>query len=188
MRGGPDGTRLGSQAHAVQYHDYIPEIRRIPQNSGFLALRYLLGYRSSDARVPLADDRGGRLATPRARRGTQKALVFVSDDMAAPERYPTESSLWTLLVGFGLAAFGIAATQVTTFPALALEPDLADSPGETPIAARTLFCGLNLRGCALAGALYRVDVGQEIPEELYDAVAEVLNFVNALHQQAANKK
>jgi flagellar biosynthetic protein FlhB/flagellar biosynthesis protein len=45
-----------------------------------------------------------------------------------------------------------------------------------------------MKNTTLAGALYRVDVGQEVPEELYDAVAEVLNFVNALHQQAANKK
>lgn len=43
-----------------------------------------------------------------------------------------------------------------------------------------------MKNTTLAGALYRVDVGQEIPEELYDAVAEVLNFVWALQQQ--NKK
>lgn len=40
-----------------------------------------------------------------------------------------------------------------------------------------------MKNTTLAGALYRVDVGQEIPEELYDAVAEVLNFVWALQQQ-----
>jgi flagellar biosynthesis protein len=40
-----------------------------------------------------------------------------------------------------------------------------------------------MRNVGLANALYRVDVGQEIPEELYDAVAEVLNFVFALQQQ-----
>lgn len=39
-----------------------------------------------------------------------------------------------------------------------------------------------LKNVGLANALYRVDVGQEIPEELYDAVAEVLNFVYALAQ------
>ncbi|MBI5544277.1 MAG: type III secretion system export apparatus subunit SctU [Deltaproteobacteria bacterium] len=39
-----------------------------------------------------------------------------------------------------------------------------------------------VRNVPLAHALYRVDVGQEIPEALYDAVAEVLNFV---YQQAA---
>jgi flagellar biosynthetic protein FlhB len=37
-----------------------------------------------------------------------------------------------------------------------------------------------LRNVPLAHALLRVDVGQEIPEELYDAVAEVLNFVHGL--------
>ena len=39
-----------------------------------------------------------------------------------------------------------------------------------------------MRNVSLASALYRVDIGQEIPEALYDAVAEVLNFVMALQQ------
>lgn len=39
-----------------------------------------------------------------------------------------------------------------------------------------------LRNVPLAHALFRVDVGQEIPEGLYDAVAEVLNFVYGLQQ------
>jgi flagellar biosynthetic protein FlhB len=37
-----------------------------------------------------------------------------------------------------------------------------------------------LRNVPLAHALLRVDVGEQIPEELYDAVAEVLNFVYGL--------
>ncbi|WP_426750661.1 type III secretion system export apparatus subunit SctU [Myxococcus sp. Y35] len=37
-----------------------------------------------------------------------------------------------------------------------------------------------LRNVPLAHALLRVEVGHEIPEELYDAVAEVLNFVYGL--------
>ncbi len=37
-----------------------------------------------------------------------------------------------------------------------------------------------LRNVPLAHALLRLEVGQEIPEELYDAVAEVLNFVAQL--------
>ncbi len=37
-----------------------------------------------------------------------------------------------------------------------------------------------LRNVPLAHALLRVEVGNEIPEELYDAVAEVLNFVYGL--------
>ena len=41
-----------------------------------------------------------------------------------------------------------------------------------------------MRNVPLANALYRIDVGQEIPEELYDAVAEVLNFVYQLKTQA----
>ena len=45
-----------------------------------------------------------------------------------------------------------------------------------------------MRNVNLANALYRVDVGQEIPDELYDAVAEVLNFVYALQaEQQAGK-
>lgn len=47
-----------------------------------------------------------------------------------------------------------------------------------------------MKNTTLAESLYRVDVGQEIPEELYDAVAEVLNFIFALQQEqlAAKKK
>jgi flagellar biosynthetic protein FlhB/flagellar biosynthesis protein len=40
-----------------------------------------------------------------------------------------------------------------------------------------------MKNISLANALYRVEVGEEIPEELYDAVAEVLNFVFALQDQ-----
>lgn len=39
-----------------------------------------------------------------------------------------------------------------------------------------------LRNVPLAHALLRVEVGQDIPEELYDAVAEVLNFVYGLKE------
>jgi flagellar biosynthetic protein FlhB len=41
-----------------------------------------------------------------------------------------------------------------------------------------------LRNVPLAHALLRVDVGQDIPEDLYDAVAEVLNFVYGLKEGA----
>ena len=44
-----------------------------------------------------------------------------------------------------------------------------------------------MKNTTLAGALYRVDVGQEIPEELYDAVAEVLNFVFGLDSERQRK-
>lgn len=40
-----------------------------------------------------------------------------------------------------------------------------------------------MKNVPLANALYRIDVGGEVPEELYDAVAEVLNFVYALQQE-----
>ncbi len=39
-----------------------------------------------------------------------------------------------------------------------------------------------MRNVPLAHALLRIEVDQEIPEELYDAVAEVLNFVHGLQQ------
>ncbi|HLL55785.1 MAG TPA: type III secretion system export apparatus subunit SctU [Myxococcaceae bacterium] len=42
-----------------------------------------------------------------------------------------------------------------------------------------------LRNVPLAHSLLRVDVGEEIPEDLYDAVAEVLNFVYGLKQGQA---
>jgi len=41
-----------------------------------------------------------------------------------------------------------------------------------------------LRNVPLAHALLRTEVGQEVPEELYDAVAEVLNFVYQLKNPA----
>ena len=44
-----------------------------------------------------------------------------------------------------------------------------------------------MRNVPLANALYKVDVGEEISEELYDAVAEVLTFVYALQQDSQVK-
>jgi len=41
-----------------------------------------------------------------------------------------------------------------------------------------------MRNVPLANALFRLEVGDEIPEELYDAVAEILNFVYSLRDQA----
>jgi flagellar biosynthetic protein FlhB/flagellar biosynthesis protein len=45
-----------------------------------------------------------------------------------------------------------------------------------------------MRNVALAGALYKVEIGEEVPEELYDAVAEVLNFIFALEKEQKGKK
>ena len=42
-----------------------------------------------------------------------------------------------------------------------------------------------LRNVPLAHALLRVEMNEEIPEELYDAVAEVLNFVSQLEEGRA---
>ncbi|MBI5544272.1 MAG: EscU/YscU/HrcU family type III secretion system export apparatus switch protein [Deltaproteobacteria bacterium] len=39
-----------------------------------------------------------------------------------------------------------------------------------------------MRNVPLAHALNRLEIGDEIPEELYDAVAEVLNYVYELTQ------
>lgn len=39
-----------------------------------------------------------------------------------------------------------------------------------------------MRNVPLAHALNRLEIGDEVPEELYDAVAEVLNFVYELSQ------
>ncbi|MCC6811646.1 MAG: EscU/YscU/HrcU family type III secretion system export apparatus switch protein [Deltaproteobacteria bacterium] len=44
-----------------------------------------------------------------------------------------------------------------------------------------------IRNVPLAQALNKMEVGDEIPEELYDAVAEVLNFVYALSEQQKAK-
>jgi flagellar biosynthetic protein FlhB/flagellar biosynthesis protein len=45
-----------------------------------------------------------------------------------------------------------------------------------------------MRNVGLAGALYKVEIGEEVPEELYDAVAEVLNFIFALEQEGKGRK
>ena len=44
-----------------------------------------------------------------------------------------------------------------------------------------------MRNVPMAHALNKVDIGDDIPEELYDAVAEVLNFVYALAQDKEPK-
>ncbi len=41
-----------------------------------------------------------------------------------------------------------------------------------------------LRNVPLAQALSRLEIGQDIPEDLYDAVAEILNFVYGLSERA----
>jgi len=44
-----------------------------------------------------------------------------------------------------------------------------------------------VRNVPLAQALNKVEVGEEIPEELYDAVAEVLNFIYSLAEEQKTK-
>jgi flagellar biosynthetic protein FlhB/flagellar biosynthesis protein len=44
-----------------------------------------------------------------------------------------------------------------------------------------------MRNVPLAHALNRLEVGDEIPEDLYDAVAEVLNFVYEISQAEQNR-
>jgi flagellar biosynthetic protein FlhB/flagellar biosynthesis protein len=45
-----------------------------------------------------------------------------------------------------------------------------------------------MRNVPLAHALNKLEVGDEIPEELYDAVAEVLNYVFALAHEEAGRR
>lgn len=45
-----------------------------------------------------------------------------------------------------------------------------------------------MRNVGLANALFRVEVGEEVPEDLYDAVAEVLTFVFSLQQADGAKR
>jgi flagellar biosynthetic protein FlhB len=45
-----------------------------------------------------------------------------------------------------------------------------------------------VRNVPLAQALNNLDVGEEIPEELYEAVAEVLNFIFELSEKQNRKK
>jgi flagellar biosynthesis protein len=44
-----------------------------------------------------------------------------------------------------------------------------------------------MRNVPLAHALNKLEIGDEVPEELYDAVAEVLNYVYALAQEQSAK-
>ncbi|AXR79725.1 CPBP family intramembrane glutamic endopeptidase [Natrarchaeobaculum sulfurireducens] len=78
---------------------------------------------------------------------------------SSPQRLE-DGPLRAMLVAFGLAVFGIAATQVTTYPVLVLEPAIAGAPAETPIATRTAFFVLNFLGFALAGAIYLQTTGR----------------------------
>ena len=45
-----------------------------------------------------------------------------------------------------------------------------------------------MRDVSLASALYRLELGQEIPENLYEAVAEILNFVYALQREGHERR
>jgi flagellar biosynthesis protein len=45
-----------------------------------------------------------------------------------------------------------------------------------------------MRNVGLANSLFRIEVGEEIPEDLYDAVAEVLTFIFSLQQQSEGAK
>ncbi|WP_049929048.1 CPBP family intramembrane glutamic endopeptidase [Halopiger goleimassiliensis] len=74
--------------------------------------------------------------------------------MDVDTRSPSESPVRTFLVAIGLAIFGILVAELTTAPALLLEPGLLDAPGETSIPLRTLFFVLNFLGFVLAGGIY----------------------------------
>jgi len=68
----------------------------------------------------------------------------------------TDGPIGATVIAAGLAVFGLVAAQVTTVPALVLEPTLAVSPGEASIVSRASLLILNFLGFALAGGIYLV--------------------------------
>ncbi len=95
------------------------------------------------------------------------------------------------------------ATTVVTNPdhiAVALRYDREDGSAPTIVAKGTRIWADKIKAAAkeygipivrnvpLAQALNQLEVGDEIPEELYEAVAEVLNFVYGLAEEQKKKK
>jgi membrane protease YdiL (CAAX protease family) len=74
--------------------------------------------------------------------------------MTTSTRRRTDGPIRSTLVAAALAILGIGATQLTTLPALLLDPALITAPTDASIASRTVFFVLNFVGFALAGALY----------------------------------
>ena len=78
----------------------------------------------------------------------------MDDVQTTPTETAGDSRLRAVLVAFGLTLFGILVAEVTTLPAIALEPALLEEPAETAIEFRTIFFVLNFVGMAAAGAIY----------------------------------
>ncbi|RZH68786.1 CPBP family intramembrane glutamic endopeptidase [Natrinema altunense] len=74
--------------------------------------------------------------------------------METSDRQRQDGPLRSILTAVGLTAFGLLAANLTTLPAIALDPLLIESPAEASITARTVFMILNFLGFALAGGLY----------------------------------
>ncbi len=71
--------------------------------------------------------------------------------METSDRQRQDGPLRSILIAVGLTAFGLLAANLTTLPAIALDPLLIESPAEASITARTVFMILNFLGFALAG-------------------------------------
>ena len=65
-----------------------------------------------------------------------------------------DGPLRSVVAAIVLTIFGLFVSEVTTIPAVLLDPALATSPGEVSIGVRTLFMILNFVGFVLAGAIY----------------------------------
>ena len=79
----------------------------------------------------------------------------MDDVQTTPSETAGDSRLRAVLVAFGLTLFGILVAEVTTLPAIALEPALiGEDPAEAAIEFRTIFFVLNFVGMAAAGAIY----------------------------------
>jgi flagellar biosynthetic protein FlhB len=82
--------------------------------------------------------------------------------------------------------------------ALQYEEETMESPrvtakGQNTVAAKIVELAKKhqvpvMQNIGLARSLYEIEVGRDIPEDLYEAVAEVLNFVYQLAQEEAARK
>lgn len=74
--------------------------------------------------------------------------------MEPAERQTSESAIQATVVALAVAVFGLAMTQLTTLPAVILEPALEETPAEASVTARAGFFALNFLGFVAAGAIY----------------------------------
>jgi membrane protease YdiL (CAAX protease family) len=74
--------------------------------------------------------------------------------METSDRQRRDGPLRSTLVAVGLTALGLLVANLTTLPALVLDPALINSPADASITARSVFVILNFLGFAIAGGLY----------------------------------